>query len=250
MEPIRVFIGGSTPEHDLPTSVLEFSIRRHTAADVSIHRLHECPIRVPVAREAKNRPVTSFSFQRFLIPEWCGFAGRAIYLDSDQVVLSDIADLWKTVFPPGMNVLNTGGWQSAVMLIDCNTAHWRISEFVDALDAGRVEYKRLMNLRWSPFRLAGALDPNWNCMDTLTEDTCLLHYTGMATQPWLFQGHPHGNVWEHLLVDGIQRGEIDRDLVLQAIEAEQVRPSLAYLIGERPIRHDSAFVPPHNKRSR
>ena len=51
---------------------------------------------MPLAVE--NRPRTPFSFQRFLIPELCGYSGKAIYLDADMQVFRDIRELWNYDF--------------------------------------------------------------------------------------------------------------------------------------------------------
>ena len=59
--------------------------------------LHEATIPIPTPATPANRPRTPFSFQRFLIPELCGFKGRGIYVDSDMQVFEDIRGLWKVV---------------------------------------------------------------------------------------------------------------------------------------------------------
>ena len=95
--PVRVYVGSQDAQM-LAVKVLEFSIRRHTTADVVVFPLHEAKIEFPTPREVKNRPRTPFSFQRFYIPALQGQRGRAIYLDSDMQVFRDIQELWNMPF--------------------------------------------------------------------------------------------------------------------------------------------------------
>jgi len=80
---IRVVIG-TEPNQYVPQKVLEYSIRTNTDADVDIRFVHQ---------SEKRMGGTNFGFVRFHVPEIFGFEGRAIYLDADQLVLGDIAEL-------------------------------------------------------------------------------------------------------------------------------------------------------------
>lgn len=250
---IRVFVGGG-PEHWLPTMVLIHSIRLHTTCNVSTFRLLDVEDFVPIPPKWRNKCPTSFSLQRFLIPEACRFKGHAIYLDSDMVVRADIADLWNTPFPPKANVLTTGGWQSAVMLIDCATARWRIDDLCRLMDSGKLAYNKLSNLRGAFASVAGELDPLWNVMDRpeLTridrKDAKLIHYTSMNHQPWLRAGHPCDHFWLDALAAAMSDGDITHDDVLREIDNGHVRPSLAAVIGREPPCDDREFVFPDTRR--
>lgn len=249
-DPIRVFIGGG-PEHWLPLQVLRSSILRRTSRPVEVMPLLTVEAQHPVPADWKARLPTSFSLQRFLIPAACDFTGKGIYLDSDQVVMADIGSLWDTTFPDGAKVLTTGGWQSAVMLIDCAAARWDVNELCRRLDEGSLKYKHLSNLRFmSESEVVGALDPRWNCIDQLPEKGApplLIHFTGMDSQPWLRRGHPLGDVWLTELLRTIECGDVRRSDVIREIEAGHVRPSLSQVVGGE-HRSDEGFIFPDSKR--
>jgi len=251
IHPIRIYIGG-TAEHDLPTRVLEFSIRRHTSHPVEVHRLWECPL---VSVQPKKRTPTSFSLQRFLIPEWCNFEGRGIYMDSDMVVCADIAEVWETALPDHAICATPPGWQSAVMLWDCAKAKAiQIARLVEQLDAETLGYSDLMNLRRSDLtpRYAG-LDRLWNATDrdwlgALPPGTKNIHYTDMRAQPWLKAGHRWEDQWLSELMLAIESHEIEDKDVELSIANGWVRPSLSMCIGMCPPRPDSEFTPPNDLR--
>src|SRR3954451_5303347 len=84
---LRIFVG-TDDSQIVAHEVLEYSIRKHTSRPVEFVPMHN--IDLPLPRDPAQRPRTGFSFYRFLIPSLCGFKGRAIYLDADMLVLSDI----------------------------------------------------------------------------------------------------------------------------------------------------------------
>lgn len=250
---VRVFVGCG-PEHWLAYKVLEYSIAATAEDSVEILPLLEVEKLHPIPKRWKQRAPTSFSFQRFLIPAACQYQGKGIYLDSDQIVLHDIRDLWDTEFPEGADVLTTGGWQSAVMLIDCESARWDIEELCRRLDAGEFSYSKLSNLRVPICTVAGALDPMWNCIDRpdphslCPQGAKLLHYTDMRLQPWLRKGHPVEGKWLDALHAAIRAEWITADDVMSEISKGHVRPSLALEIGRAAPYYDAQFVYPDDKR--
>lgn len=250
--PIRVFVGAG-PEHWLPLQVLRSSILRRTTRDVLVIPLAVVEGTHSIPSAWKTKAPTSFSFQRFLIPAACEYQGFGIYLDSDQIVLDDIGGLWDTPFPDGARVLTTGGWQSAVMLIDAAVNFWEIAKLCGQLDAGLLKYKNLSNLKFLTEReVVGSLDPRWNCMDELPEKgqhPLLMHYTGMRSQPWLKMGHPLGDIWLTELLRTIECGDLRRDDVLREIDRGHVRPSLSQAVGG-PHRLDGGFVFPDDVRKK
>ena len=126
-----VVIGGSE-EDKIPALVTEFSIKSRCLVDVEVIQTYN-----------KDRPMfernpnpTLFSLVRWWVPELRNFKGRAIYLDSDMVILDDICK----IFNLPMNtcaVLRTP--DPSVMLIDCEhegIKHWDAWKIRDAIDAG------------------------------------------------------------------------------------------------------------------
>src|SRR4029453_2592406 len=41
----------------------------------------------------------------------------------------------------------------------------------------------------------GGLDPAWNVFDHFDDETKLIHYTDLYTQPWKYPNHPYGELW-------------------------------------------------------
>src|SRR5262245_50696114 len=95
VEPLRVFVGADDSQL-VAARVLEFSIRRHASRPVDLTVMRDLP--VPLPRDRRNRPQTTFSFYRFLIPRLCDYRGRALYLDADMLVFADLAELWTIPF--------------------------------------------------------------------------------------------------------------------------------------------------------
>ena len=87
---IRVFIGYDS-EETVALHVLSHSIMRHASVPSSITPL--VLRQLPMTRERAEYQSTEFSFSRFLVPYLCGYEGRAIFMDCDQLVRADIAEL-------------------------------------------------------------------------------------------------------------------------------------------------------------
>jgi len=253
--PVRVFVACSEAE-SLPLQVLAFSIRETSSLPVEVTAIGSAGRPIPRPAELRNQPRTPFSFQRFLIPELCGFAGRAIYLDADMQVFTDIAALWNQDM--GQHDLLTVAegndgrrGQFSVMLLDCARLPWRVEEIVGGLDAHRYSYEQLMQEMCVARSVGRTLSPHWNSLERYVPGaTCLLHYTDMNTQPWVALHNPLAPLWVACLRRAIEVGAIARADVEQAVRLGHVRPSLlAELAGEGgPAalrRLDRDFVAPY-----
>ena len=91
---ISVFIGYDS-KVKIAYHVLAESILKHSSEPVSIH-----PIYLPNLQKIHNRKQnvlasTEFSFSRFLVPYLMNYQGWAVFMDSDMVMISDIAELWQ-----------------------------------------------------------------------------------------------------------------------------------------------------------
>lgn len=228
---VRVFVA-ATPAEWLPMRILEFSIREHTRLPVSVRAIYEFERPIPEPRDVANRPRTPFSFQRFLIPELCGFSGRAIYCDADMQLFQDISKLWnfplhdcdlQTVEEAG----NGRRGQFSVMLMDCARLRWRIEEIVARLDAGELDYAGLMYEMRVAEKVGRRIPAAWNSLERHEEGkTALLHYTDMNIQPWAAIGNPLGHLWVACLRRAITSGFISQADLQREVEAGHVRPSL------------------------
>ena len=83
---IRIFIG-LDPRQPVAYHVLCHSILRRASQPVSITplMLHSLPI--------ERTGLTEFTFTRFLVPWLCDYRGVGIFMDSDMLVLGDVAGL-------------------------------------------------------------------------------------------------------------------------------------------------------------
>jgi hypothetical protein len=228
---VRVFVACSEAE-SLPMRVLAFSIRETSSLPVEVVALDRVARPIPLPADLRNRPRTPFSFQRFLIPELCGYEGRAIYLDADMLVFSDIAAVWSAPMD-GHDLLavregNDGRrGQFSVMLLDCGRLQWRVEDIVAGLDAGRYSYEQLMGEMCVAPRAGWSLSPAWNSLEHHeTGVTCLLHYTDMNTQPWVSLRNPLAPPWLACLRRALAARALAREDVEQAVRLGHVRPSL------------------------
>lgn len=249
MPALRVYVG-SVSSHQLLVEVLAWSIRRHTRRPVELHSIGALmPQGFPMPAKPENRPATPFSFQRFAVPALAGHQGRALYLDSDQLVLRDLAELFdRPMYGMKLQRRSADGPDgpvrdraSSVMLLDCARLDWEPQKITDDLDRGRYSYRRLMWLRtvW----LKGSFPRYWNSFDLLEPGrTGLLHYTLRATQPWLARDHRHGDAWFEALFSGIDAGEVKRETVEEACARGYARPSLLWQLAHREVRAQA--VPP------
>lgn len=237
-ERVRVFIGsGEASLLERRTAV--YSLRKHTQRDLDIyvfngtHNAVELndgePTPAPMSLRVKYRNVTEFSLYRYLIPEICGYKGRAIYIDSDTICLTDIGELFDAPmngahFLAKSEAYNGGLWGLSVMLIDCETCRFDLEEVVDEID--RELYTMNDFACMSPQFLARhpygirELDPRWNSFDYADAETKLIHYTNLYTQPWKYAGHPHGELWFEYFNAARAAGYVtERDIELSLVRS-------------------------------
>ena len=86
---LNVFIGY---DHRQPVAfnVAAHSVIRNCTKPVAIHALRLDTL--PITR----RGLTEFTYSRFLVPFLCDFKGDAVFMDSDVIVLGDIAELFES----------------------------------------------------------------------------------------------------------------------------------------------------------
>jgi Glycosyl transferase family 8 len=230
--PIRVYVG-SQEEQMLSVRVLEHSIRHHASMSVQVQPLHSLDIPFPTPKDPKHRARTPFSFQRFTIPTIAGHHGRAIYLDSDMQVFRDIRRLWTMPFD-GAHLLAAQAAdgtsrrpQFSVMLLDCDALDWTPSKIVELLDRGALSYEQLMHEMALVPKQRAAIPAQWNSLEAYDpRQTCLLHYTDMSTQPWVYAKNRNGHLWVQELLSAIDDDFISVDEVREHVARGWVRPSL------------------------
>ncbi|WP_201526071.1 glycosyltransferase [Psychrobacter frigidicola] len=195
-EVIKVFVGCDPNNCDLEQMmVLDYSLHKHTSAPVEVvwMQLSRDPNSYwysnPETGEGWNTTkwATPFSGFRWAIPEYCDFSGRAIYMDADVVILSDLAALWnhpiegqsivaaKTI--ADMTRLCTCVW-------DCDNAKSTILP-VEQLRKDANSHQKMMDLLKQNPQLVEPYQDSYNCVDgeaLAIEDIKILHYSDMGTQ--------------------------------------------------------------------
>lgn len=253
---VKVFIG-SGEASIIERKVLIYSIKKNTNRDLdiyvfngthnSVERNEQQPFLAPLPLKVKYQDFTEFSNYRWLIPELCGHQGRAIYLDSDMVCLADIGELFDAdmgdyqILAKQEAYEGSGKWGLSAMLIDCANTRFDVEELFAAIDEGlytAIDLHQLTPkfLEHYPVRV-GPMDPNWNAFDDYDDQTKLIHYTNLFTQPWKFPGHPKGELWfrhfrEALNAGIIAQTDVDKSLarayvrqdIMTAHETEGTRP--------------------------
>lgn len=257
---IRVFVAATAAEW-LPARVLEFSIHETTELAVEVNQISTAGRTIPEPQAIKNRARTPFSFQRFLIPELCGYSGKAIYLDADMQLFRDISGLWNHDFA-GCDVQTVRAAQKgrrgqfSVMLLDCKALGWNIDQIVADLDAGLLDYEALMYEMRVVRKVGRNIAPDWNSLERYEAGkTCLLHYTDMNTQPWISTANPLGHHWIACLRRALWEGFISRTELERELASGHVRPSLlaqidanqntSVMLSKSVRKLDRAFVPPY-----
>ena len=231
--PVRIFIGTDDTQM-LGAKVLEYSVRKHCPLPVVFDTMDR--VKAPMPKDAKNRPRTGFSFNRFAIPSLAGYRGRAVYVDADMMVFRNFQELWDLPFG-GATVLYAGSSdakrpkQFSVLLLNCAQLKWNLDEIVLGLDEGRYDYEKLMKEMCieAPEAVQGNIPPEWNSLEEYSEGkTGLIHYTDMMTQPWVSRKNRNGDLWIGYLLEAIEQGAITWDEVKAAIKAGFARPSLLW----------------------
>ena len=170
---------------------------------------------------------TEFSFARFGPPELCGYHGRAVYLEADQLLLDDLdelaaidlgdADLAAVPFAAARGdrpAFQSDGHLSSVVVFDnARCRGLSVPAVTDAVESGRLTYGEAISFSVPVLALAAVhiapLPVRWNDLERRQRDTALLHYTDTSRQPWRRPGHPEGRRWRRAYVSCLREGGID-----------------------------------------
>lgn len=234
VETIRVMIG-TEPAQRVPQIVLEHSIRTHTSGPVDV-----CFVQQP----GKRVGGTKFGFVRFLVPSLCDYRGRAIYLDADQLVLSDLRSLHDALDAErAIGVVHDlegtfGGApveprnETSVMVLDCaRLSAWNPETLFERVvpnratpGAGEISYRDFMRLAWVDPATIQHLDPRWNHYNVVRDDTKLVHFSHVREQPWKRPSHALTPFWESWLVRALDAGCLGRGDVVREVLRRHLHP--------------------------
>ena len=194
--PIKIFVGCDPNNCDLEQMmVLDYSIKKHTNAPYEIiwMQLSKDPNSFwysdPEKGEGWNteRWVTPFSGFRWGIPAFCNFEGKAIYMDADIFVLSDIQKLWEHPFNEESIVVGKGEplvTRLCVALWDCAKAQ-KVLPPIKKIKSDPKAHSKLTNMIKKKPSLVTPFNDNYNCLDgedLPISEIKILHYTDIDTQ--------------------------------------------------------------------
>jgi hypothetical protein len=248
-----VFVG-SSPRHVVPERVLIHSVLSRSSRPVEINVIDTIgdEIRqIDADGTARSLPLpacwkdrmyvegTGFHYSRFAAPQLCDYAGRAIYLEADQLVLADIAELWEFPFEgascaavPADRVRGQiqghqdGGYASSVVLYDCSRCTGldalRVCE--EAIEPGydRAQFSMAGSFLRHTGLTVTPLLAQWNDHEQRFPDTKLLHFTFQEVWPVDTPLHPESRVWVDAYLAAVDAGFLDEATLDQALELSTI----------------------------
>ncbi|MEK7194221.1 MAG: glycosyltransferase [Patescibacteria group bacterium] len=210
----------------------------------------------------------SFTLSRFMPPEKMKYEGRSIVIDPDIFAIGDISPLMNMDLQgkPLAACRKKDAWDTSVMVMDnSKLKHWKIKDFLSALEKKQTDYIDIMSLKFEPE--IKELSRDWNSLDKLDKDTHMLHTTNRLTQPWKtglqidftinplpkifgiiprepihkllgkypthYLPHPNKNVEQFfidLIKESYQAGAITMKEITKAVENKNVRTDLLKLV--------------------
>lgn len=202
---IRIVVGAAANNEDLESqAVLEWSLRKHTERELEITWAQLS--RDPTSPWYSDGPrgwqtqfwTTPFSGFRWAVPAVCGWAGEAIYTDSDVIFLADVGELWDQAFAAGKIVIGKGGGNSQRLCVskwNCFGARGVLPALAKLQDDPHIHRGLLGRFAAAPALVQQFAAGDWNRLDLEPFDLAdarikALHYTGIPTQVQLKHALP------------------------------------------------------------
>jgi len=217
---LTVYIGWDSRE-PIAAEVCRHSILQHASIPVNIVMLKQQELRDKKYywRDIDKLASTEFTFTRFLVPALNDYQGTAIFMDSDMVLLTDIAELLEEVDPkkaiscvqhdytppPGIKMdgqqqlaYPRKNWSSMVVWNCAHPDNKKVT--LDLVNDPEVTGAYLHRFSWLKDKDIGLLGPQWNWLcgwyvEGRDGSPSLLHYTEGG--PW-FSNHQnceYADVW-------------------------------------------------------
>ena len=250
----NIYIGiGKTREQKIPANVLFNSILENTNLELISFDISG------LTNNDNHSGKTPFSLQRFLYAE--ALIGKnfevAIYFDSDMCVFSDIKNLIQCFQSLNGEIATCNApdnfkrrAQSSVIVFNKEGAkilNSRLNEYRN----GNLTYEKLFYL--TDISGWGLLDKDWNCFEYYDNNTKLIHWTDMDSQPWIRSDNYLGGLWIHALRRWCDSNPMNSKDLIFDIKCGYIRPSILDAINPPFSSHisfkyrvkDLFFIPPH-----
>ena len=241
---VKVFIGSGEASL-LERKVAIYSLHKNSKRKLDIyvfngtHNAIELndrePVPAPLSLQLKYQNITEFSLYRYLIPQLCNYQGKAIYIDSDVICLTDIGELFDTSLnsrdflakKDAYTHMGSNLWALSVMLIDCAKCRFDLETYYAEIACGLYSARDFACmspafLAHHPYKI-GKLDSNWNVLDYADKQTKLIHYTNLHTQPWKHPHHPYGRLWFNYFQEAIAAGYVTQKDIDLSLDRSYVR---------------------------
>lgn len=185
-ETIELFVGCAPNGEDAESQmVLEYTAKKHSSMPINIHWMkHSTDPKSFWYGWNSVTWATPFSGFRWGIPEHQNFKGQAIYMDSDMIILHDLAELWNEPWNDTAIVMGKGGWRFCVAKWNCERAK-QVLPPVDTIKQEKYSHQQLAHQLPQYPHLEQVFDRQWNNFDGENDDLDkikILHYTDMSTQ--------------------------------------------------------------------
>ncbi|WP_126148116.1 glycosyltransferase [Synechococcus elongatus] len=230
----RIYIGTEANQY-LAEQTLIYSIRKHLS-DPSIEI-------IPLTQTQQRVGGTRFGFVRFTLPQAMGYQGKALYLDADQLALTDLAPIFD-LLPDDKAIAcvyeaeglyngkpHVQTWHTSVMLLDCEQLAWQPDELFATVvpnkqepKPGQIRYRNFMELQWFEQERIAKLPPSWNHFNIVTPETNIVHFSHVRSQPWKNPRHELTDFWLGYLKEAIAAGYLRRRDVVAAVARGHVHP--------------------------
>jgi len=184
---IKLFVGCAPNGEDAESQmVLEYTAKKHCSMplDITWMKISNDPSSYWHGWDSALW-ATPFSGFRWGIPEYCNFEGQAIYMDSDMIILADLAELWNLPFEKNKVIMGKGGWRFCVAKWNCELAKEHTMP-ISRLKIIPESHTRMFNYFSAREYFVQTFNKQWNNFDGEDDnlsDIKILHYTSMNHQP-------------------------------------------------------------------
>jgi len=183
---IELFVGCAPNGEDAESQmVLEYTARKHSSLPINIHWMKHSTDPKSFWYGWKSETwATPFSGFRWGIPEFMNGKGDAIYMDSDMIIMHDLAELWNEPWNDTAIIMGKGGWRFCVSKWNCERAK-AVLPSVQAIRNEPYAHQHLAHGLPQHERYQQVFDRQWNNFDGENDELDkinILHYTDMSTQ--------------------------------------------------------------------